>query len=141
MGAKNSKIHIGVKFRPNECPQKSKQFDRLTVHYSGWLYKDNSEFDSSRKRKPFTFTLGTGQVIKGWDLGLLDMCVDEVRKIVIPSGLGYGDFGQGVLYIQEQHLCLMWNSSRSISTVLRGFARTSYDRTTVVISRSASSIY
>jgi FK506-binding protein 2 len=57
---------------------------------------DGSVFDSSRTRgDPFEFTLGKGQVIKGWDSGLLDMCVGEKRILTIPSGLGYGDSGSG----------------------------------------------
>ncbi|XP_071487042.1 peptidyl-prolyl cis-trans isomerase FKBP2, partial [Diadema antillarum] len=56
--------------------------------------EDGTEFDSSIPRnQPFDFTLGAGQVIKGWDQGLLNMCEGEKRKLVIPSDLGYGDRG------------------------------------------------
>ena len=64
------------------------------MHYTGTLRVDDSKFDSSRDRdSPFEFTLGSGQVIKGWDQGLMDMCIGEVRKLTIPSDLGYGDRG------------------------------------------------
>ena len=63
------------------------------MHYTGTL-EDGTEFDSSVARnQPFTFTLGVGQVIKGWDQGLLNMCEGEKRRLVIPSDLGYGDQG------------------------------------------------
>nr|XP_058973669.1 peptidyl-prolyl cis-trans isomerase FKBP2-like [Pocillopora verrucosa] len=56
--------------------------------------RDGTQFDSSIPRgEPFVFTLGVGQVIKGWDQGLLNMCEGEKRKLVIPSDLGYGDRG------------------------------------------------
>jgi peptidylprolyl isomerase/FKBP-type peptidyl-prolyl cis-trans isomerase FkpA len=71
----------------------------VTVHYVGWLQdggsKDNP-FDTSRKRgTPFTFPLGAGYVIKGWDLGVEGMGVGEIRLLTIPSELGYGDRGAG----------------------------------------------
>jgi FKBP-type peptidyl-prolyl cis-trans isomerase len=60
------------------------------------LYTTGEQFDSSRTRgTPFEFVLGAGQVIKGWDQGLRNMCVGERRKLTIPSGLGYGDRGAG----------------------------------------------
>ncbi|XP_066026528.1 peptidyl-prolyl cis-trans isomerase FKBP2-like [Pocillopora verrucosa] len=56
--------------------------------------RDGTQFDSSIPRgEPFVFTLGVGQVIKGWDQGLLNMCEGEKRKLVIPSDLGCGDRG------------------------------------------------
>ncbi|XP_069064005.1 peptidyl-prolyl cis-trans isomerase FKBP2 [Pleurodeles waltl] len=87
------KMQIGVKKRVDNCLIKSRKGDVLHMHYTGTL-EDGKEFDSSITRnQPFTFTLGTGQVIKGWDQGLLGMCEGEKRKLVIPSELGYGDRG------------------------------------------------
>uniref|UniRef100_A0A673ZG54 peptidylprolyl isomerase n=1 Tax=Salmo trutta TaxID=8032 RepID=A0A673ZG54_SALTR len=82
------KLQIGIKKRVDNCPIKSRKGDVLNMHYTGKL-EDGTEFDSSIPRnQPFTFTLGTGQVIKGWDQGLLGMCEGEKRKLVIPSELG-----------------------------------------------------
>jgi FKBP-type peptidyl-prolyl cis-trans isomerase FkpA len=72
------------------------------VQYTGWLYeasaKDNKgkQFDSSRTGgQPFKFPVGTGQVIKGWDQGVLGMKVGESRRLIIPADLAYGDSGAG----------------------------------------------
>ena len=66
---------------------------RVAVHYVGTL-TDGKKFDSSRDRgKPFTFTLGAGEVIKGWDVGVAGMKVGELRKLTIPSEMGYGRRG------------------------------------------------
>ncbi len=73
----------------------AKNGDSISVHYTGIL-EDGTKFDSSTDRgTPFTFTLGVGQVIKGWDLGVLGMKVREKRKLTIPPELSYGFQGAG----------------------------------------------
>jgi len=90
------KLRIGVKKRipKDECLKKSKKGDTLEMHYTGTL-EDGTQFDSSIGRGPFKFTPGVGQVIKGWDQGLVGMCIGEKRKLTIPSHLGYGERGAG----------------------------------------------
>ena len=62
----------------------------VTVHYEGWL-SSGTKFDSSRDRdEPFSFLLGAGRVIRGWDEGVAGMRVGGIRKLVIPPALGYG---------------------------------------------------
>ncbi len=69
--------------------------DKVSVHYIGTL-QDGSEFDNSKKRgQPFEFTVGGGQVIKGWDEGLLGMKVGGQRILVIPPEKAYGEAGVG----------------------------------------------
>jgi peptidylprolyl isomerase len=73
----------------------AKNGNQLTVHYVGVL-EDGTKFDSSVDRgQPFSFTLGAGQVIAGWDLGLVGMKKGEIRRLYIPSKFGYGEAGAG----------------------------------------------
>ncbi|XP_031838821.1 peptidyl-prolyl cis-trans isomerase Fkb14 isoform X2 [Nomia melanderi] len=90
-----SELKVEKAYVPEVCDTKSKIGDQLTMHYTGTLL-DGTKFDSSLDRdQPFTFQLGVGQVIKGWDQGLVDMCVGEKRKLTIPPALGYGEKGAG----------------------------------------------
>ena len=79
----------------------------VTVHYTGWLENGN-KFDSSVDRgQPFSFPLGTGRVIKGWDEGVKGMKVGGKRKLTIPSKLGYG--AQGANGLIPPHATLIFD--------------------------------
>ena len=83
-------LKIETLSRPTNCSRKVESGDLISVHYSGELTNGNV-FDSSYQRnKPFTFKIGIGQVIKGWDQGIIGMCIGENRELVIPPELGYG---------------------------------------------------
>ncbi|PYH99054.1 hypothetical protein BO71DRAFT_394636 [Aspergillus ellipticus CBS 707.79] len=92
-----SAAELGIEVtHPVECTRKTQNGDSVQMHYRGSLASDGSEFDASYKRgTPLKFKLGSGRVIKGWDQGLLDMCIGEKRTLTIPPELGYGDRGVG----------------------------------------------
>lgn len=91
----NDELEIDVLHKPEQCERPAKRGDLISMNYRGTL-EDGTEFDSSYERKePFQFQLGIGQVIKGWDQGLLEICIGEKRRLTIPPHLGYGDTGAG----------------------------------------------
>jgi FKBP-type peptidyl-prolyl cis-trans isomerase len=88
-------LGISVQYAPLTCDRKSQNGDKLSMHYVGELGDSSrKQFDSSYQRgTPFSFTLGKGEVIKGWDQGLVGMCVGERRRLTIPAELAYGSEG------------------------------------------------
>ena len=82
--------------RPGDGTTRPAPGDKLSMHYVGTLAGSGAKFDSSRDRgKPFDFTIGVGQVIKGWDQGVMKMSLGERATLQIPSELGYGRRGAG----------------------------------------------
>ncbi|KAI0428928.1 hypothetical protein F5Y09DRAFT_274870 [Xylaria sp. FL1042] len=95
VGALASDLKIDVTL-PVECDRRTQKGDSIEVHYRGTLASNGNKFDASYDRnKPFGFQLGAGRVIKGWEEGLLDMCVGEKRTLTVPPELGYGNRGMG----------------------------------------------
>ncbi|KAH7863882.1 hypothetical protein Vadar_023012 [Vaccinium darrowii] len=95
--AKKSKdvteLQIGVKYKPESCDIQAHKGDRIKVHYRGQLTDGTVFYSSFERGDPIEFELGSGQVIKGWDQGILGMCVGEKRKLKIPAKYGYGEQG------------------------------------------------
>ncbi|XP_045161316.2 uncharacterized protein LOC123526289 [Mercenaria mercenaria] len=86
-------LKVEVVHAVEKCERKSKNLDRVTMHYTGFL-ENGTQFDSSLERnQPFEFQLGIGQVIPGLEEGLRDMCPGEKRKLTIPPYLAYGGKG------------------------------------------------
>ncbi|EIM82776.1 uncharacterized protein STEHIDRAFT_124123 [Stereum hirsutum FP-91666 SS1] len=91
-----TELQIDTTYLPDECPVKAAKGDSIKVHYTGTLFSNGNKFDSSRDRgSPLPLTLGVGQVIKGWDEGLVGMCLNEKRILTIPSDKAYGSRGFG----------------------------------------------
>jgi peptidylprolyl isomerase len=91
----------GLKFTDTKVGTgaEAKNGQTCVMHYTGWLYENGTKgqkFDSSLDRgEPFSFALGTGQVIKGWDEGVAGMKAGGKRTLIIPPQLGYGEAGAG----------------------------------------------
>ncbi|EGG02431.1 uncharacterized protein MELLADRAFT_38614 [Melampsora larici-populina 98AG31] len=100
------KLDIKTTFKPSSCPITSQQGDQLAMLYVGTLASNGVRFDATEDpRNAFKFKLGAGEVIKGWDQGLLEMCVGEKRRLNIPSALGYAEFGNDLgLSFKSNHL-------------------------------------
>lgn len=92
----NRKAPVVVEFKKDDVVvgtgAEAKSGDKVKVHYTGKLV-NGTEFDSSVGKDPFEFTLGKGEVIKGWDEGVAGMKVGGKRKLTIPHAMGYGDKG------------------------------------------------
>ncbi|XP_054846758.1 peptidyl-prolyl cis-trans isomerase FKBP14 [Eublepharis macularius] len=91
-------VKLEILHKPFICKRKTKLGDMLLVHYEGYFEKDGSLFHSTHKYnngQPTWFTLGINEVIKGWDKGLVGMCIGEKRKLTVPPSLGYGKEGKG----------------------------------------------
>jgi FKBP-type peptidyl-prolyl cis-trans isomerase FkpA len=97
--AKMTELANGLKYMDTKVGAgvEAKRGEKVTVHYTGWLYNNGEKgkkFDSSVDRsEPFSFNLGAGQVIPGWDQGVAGMKVGGKRTLIIPASLGYGARG------------------------------------------------
>merc|ERR1712243_387699 len=92
---KDSGLKVEYVSKPDTCDKVARNGDMLSMHYTGTL-EDGKKFDSSVDcNEPFKFQIGVGQVIKGWEEGVLGMCIGEKRRLIVPPELGYGDQGAG----------------------------------------------
>merc|ERR1711963_1312701 len=92
---KDSGLKVEYISKPDTCDKVARNGDMLSMHYVGTL-ESGSKFDSSYDRsEPFKFQIGVGQVIQGWEEGVLGMCDGEKRRLIVPPQLGYGDQGAG----------------------------------------------
>lgn len=84
------KFKVEVVTKPLECERPSKYGDQVFVHFNGTKYDTGEVFDKSHPEKPFRFQLGIGDVIEGFEEGLIDMCPGEIRKLTVPPNMAYG---------------------------------------------------
>eukprot|EP00900_Chrysochromulina_parva_P006803 jgi/Chrpa1/16123/Chrysochromulina_OHIO_Genome00004066-RA len=100
LGMETQKLKIELLTGPQDpkCAFKTRASDVVEIEFSGRLASSGLEFDSSEMRsgRPFAFTLGNGDVVRGLDLGTLEMCIGEERLLLVPSRLGFGTRGSKV---------------------------------------------
>ena len=90
--------------KAGDATHKPKKGQTVRIHYDAYLKSDGTKFDSSETRgHAFEFVLGAGQVIKGWETGIIGMKVGGKRTLIIPPELGYGERGQANLFLPIQH--------------------------------------
>lgn len=88
-------LRLEVLYKPIECERTSQYGDQVFIHYNGTKFGTGELFDHSRPTKPYRFQLGVGDVIDGFEEGLVDMCPGEVRRLTIPPHKAYGIEGGG----------------------------------------------
>lgn len=84
---------IDIVYKPEVCERPSKYGDQMFVHFNGTHLQSGRVFDKSHEDKPFRFQMGIGEVITGFDQGLVDMCPGERRRLVVPPSMAYGHEG------------------------------------------------
>lgn len=88
--AKRTKLKIIIKKQAEACTRKTEAGDVIKVHFEGRKLETKKVFDTSYpNNSPFKFLLGKNRIMKGWDQGLTDMCVGEIRTLIVPPHLGY----------------------------------------------------
>ncbi|KAF1820549.1 uncharacterized protein K489DRAFT_411795 [Dissoconium aciculare CBS 342.82] len=92
-----SDLKVDLLSGPTKCTRPTRDGDIISVNYKGTLTTGETFDESYGRGAPFQFTLGAGQVIKGWDQGLLDMCIGQSRRLTIPPELAYGDHQAGMI--------------------------------------------
>jgi len=104
------------------CSHPSAKGDTVKVHYSLKVFGSDDVIESTFEKKPFSFMVGLGQVIEGWDQGMLNMCPGETRTLTIPPQLAYGEKGSGdipedsTLIFETEMLAIYGHRQKSIST-------------------------
>merc|ERR1712203_617339 len=106
---KDSGLKVEYLSKPDSCDKVARNGDMLEMHYTGTL-EDGKKFDSSYDRsEAFKFQIGVGQVIKGWEEGVLGMCIGEKRRLIVPPELGYGAQGAGDIIPGGATLSSTWS--------------------------------